>query len=388
MYNVKSPGLTRRLLPTLSSNFFEQHILHQRRFLYLYNPTRNHRHIWSLYMYGRSCPSTVSSSQPTKNVIPVVALRSMSVKSDCTPTNADRGRSINESITIYGNLMRLQNLAPVGIFAFPALWSSFMAISSTWGYEELKKMVLFCLGAFFGRNAGCCINDMADRNIDKYVERTKTRPMAAGLLSTREALCVLSANAALGLLVLLQFDIRTIRIGILTAIGSCVYPFMKRYTNFPPLFLGLATNLSVYIAWSAIAPTFTLAPSFLYIASNLWTLIYDTVYAHQDLKYDRKIGVKSLAIYWGDNTKKNCKLCSIGISTLLVAAGYASGLNNWYYGLIALSHFWMNRQINAVDLKDAKQCLSFFKRSVIYGALVLTAVVLGNDIPSKVKFTS
>ncbi|GIX61989.1 4-hydroxybenzoate octaprenyltransferase [Babesia caballi] len=126
-----------------------------------------------------------------------------------------------------------------------------------------------------------------------------------------------------------------------------------------------------------------MAPVFLHLGSTLWTVIYDTVYAHQDKKYDKLIGVKSMALRWGDNTKRNCQISAIGMSLLLAAAGYNSGLNEWYYLLVVLSHLWMHRQIKVVDLHDSSSCLRFFKRSVLYGALVLAGVIAGKDLAFK-----
>ncbi|ORM42108.1 putative 4-hydroxybenzoate polyprenyltransferase [Babesia sp. Xinjiang] len=319
----------------------------------------------------------------SKWIVPSTNIRSMALLSDTRTDHVTHGRSLSEALGVYCKFMRFHALTPIVIFCYPAMWSACMALPSTFGIEEVRKMALFCLGAFFARTAGCCVNDMADRNIDKHVERTKIRPMAAGLISTKEALGLLAVNASLSLLVLMQFDLETIRLGILTALGGCLYPFMKRITNYPQVFLGLASNLSVYIAWSALAPSFTLAPVFLHLASTFWTVIYDTVYAHQDKKYDQMIGVKSMAIRWGDNTKRNAKVCAAAISLLLGAAGYTANLNDWFYAFVALSHLWMSHQINIVDLKDSASCLRFFKRSVIYGALVLAGVLGGRDISFK-----
>ncbi|KAK1444296.1 prenyltransferases like protein [Babesia gibsoni] len=260
------------------------------------------------------------------------------------------------------------------------MWSAVAALPPVFGLEEAKKMGLFFLGSFFARTAGCCVNDIADRNIDKHVERTKTRPLAAGLISKREALGILTVNASLGFLVLMQFDLNTIRFGLFTALGACIYPFMKRFINYPQLVLGLASNIGVFIGWSAMMQPFTLTPLLIYLASSLWTVIYDTVYAHQDKRFDKHIGVKSLALHWGDRTKRNCNIAALGMSALLAAAGYNAELNKCFYGALALSHIWMTRQIKLVDLEDSTSCLTFFKRSILYGALVLGGIATGKDV--------
>lgn len=164
------------------------HLFSQRSVYYTFHTINNGR-VKSILTKG--CLNTAIIPLPEQYghvLAPDGARRYMGITNDPGPTSLIHKRSVHEALSAYYRLMRFHALTPVLIFCYPAMWSTFMALPSALGLEEVKKIGLFCLGAFFGRTAGCCVNDMADRHIDKHVERTKTRPLAAGLVSTREGM--------------------------------------------------------------------------------------------------------------------------------------------------------------------------------------------------------
>ncbi|KAK2195874.1 bifunctional Prenyltransferase/4-hydroxybenzoate polyprenyltransferase-like/UbiA prenyltransferase family/UbiA prenyltransferase conserved site/UbiA prenyltransferase superfamily [Babesia duncani] len=284
---------------------------------------------------------------------------------------------------LYGafKLMRCHTLMPVVILGMPVMWSAVAALPNIVGVEELKKIGLLALGCFFTRTSGCCVNDMADMKLDSHVARTKTRPLACGQLTVSQALGVLAGNASIALCILLQFDQTTIKFGCLAATLACIYPFTKRFINYPQLFLGASFNVGTLMAWTAITGgNLAIAPFCLYVCGTFWTMIYDTVYAHQDKKYDIAMGMKSLAIHWGDDCKKKFTILAYNMSFLLTSFGYLQHLGDPYYASVVISHLYMLREIKNVNLENPASCFSFFKNSSIYGTIILAGILAGKGL--------
>jgi 4-hydroxybenzoate polyprenyltransferase len=195
----------------------------------------------------------------------------------------------------YVKLLRLN--APTGIWLLllPCFWS--LTLSASQGHFPWYQAFLCTIGAVVMRSFGCIVNDYWDRDLDAHVTRTQLRPLASGAISPQKALGILVVLASLGLIVLLQFNLKTILWGIGALPLVIIYPLMKRWTYWPQLFLGLTFNWGIWIGWSALHPN--LPPPWylyvLYLGAVFWTLAYDTIYAFQDLKDDRMIGVKSSA---------------------------------------------------------------------------------------------
>ncbi|EKX73136.1 4-hydroxybenzoate octaprenyltransferase, putative [Theileria equi strain WA] len=277
-------------------------------------------------------------------------------------------------------LMRCHTLMPVVIIGIPVMWSAALALPPVVTLVELKKIALLALGTFFTRFAGCCINDLADAKIDRQVARTKSRPLAAKEITYKEALITLAINSSIALGILLQFDMNTIRFGCIGATMASVYPFLKRSTNYPQVFLGASLAIGTLMAWTSISlGPITMAPLCIYGAACMWTVIYDTVYAHQDKEFDKMIGVKSLALHWGDDTKKMCKIMAYNMTLLMTACGYIADLSTPFYASTLLSHIWMEKEINRVNLNDPVDCLGFFKRNTIYGGILLAGILAGKE---------
>ncbi|KAJ2305103.1 Para-hydroxybenzoate--polyprenyltransferase, mitochondrial precursor (PHB:polyprenyltransferase) [Coemansia sp. RSA 2706] len=270
---------------------------------------------------------------------------------------------------------------PIGtwLLYWPCTWGIGMAAFST-GMpigDMTALMALFGTGAVVMRGAGCTINDMWDVDFDKKVERTKTRPIASGLITRPKALAFLGLQLSAGLAVLLQLNPYT----ILFCFGSMplvvIYPFMKRITYWPQLVLGLAYNWGALAGWSAVAGgiDWTVALP-LYAAGVSWTLVYDTVYGHQDKRDDIAAGVKSTSLLFGDHTKLVLSGFSASTIGLLCLSGYMNGNGLPFYLTVAgagTAHLiW---QLKRVDINSPPVCWRIFKSNAWFGAIILGAIL-------------
>ncbi len=197
---------------------------------------------------------------------------------------------------------------PIGtwlLFA-PCLWGLALACLSTGRFttHDIWTIVGCGIGAFLMRGAGCTWNDISDREIDASVARTRSRPIPSGLVSVRGALIWMCVQAILAFFILISFYPTAIWLGVLALIPVAIYPFAKRFTWWPQVFLGLAFNWGALLAWAAHTNKIGLAPVLLYASGIAWTLFYDTIYAHQDAEDDALIGVKSTARLFGENSAK------------------------------------------------------------------------------------
>jgi 4-hydroxybenzoate polyprenyltransferase len=187
---------------------------------------------------------------------------------------------------------------------FPCLWGLIAACNSI---PDIKQntflFIIFIIGSFVMRSAGCVINDIFDRNIDTKVERTKSRPLASKSVSVHDAIILFITLSLIGLCILLSLNLLSIKIGFISFLLLIIYPLTKRVTYWPQFFLAITFNIGVLIGYSAIANSISIEIIFLYVAGIFWTLGYDTIYAHQDIDDDLSIGVKSTAILFGNNTK-------------------------------------------------------------------------------------
>lgn len=238
-------------------------------------------------------------------------------------------------------------------------------------------LLLFALGAVIMRGAGCIINDIWDRDIDRQVARTSARPLASGELTLTQALLFLAALLGAGLVILLQFNSLTIILGVIFLLPVALYPLAKRFMALPQLFLGLTFNAGALMGWTSI--TGTLAPSawLLYAACICWTLSYDTLYAHQDKQHDAKLGVKSSALTWGDSKRIIvCLLLAMG--ALLCAAGMQSDLTVTYYIGVTAGVVFGIWQVMRVNLDVPADCMQAFRSNTYMGWIVFIGIILSH----------
>ena len=281
----------------------------------------------------------------------------------------------------YAQLMRLDR--PIGwwLLLLPCWWGLALAqIAAGGGWPDLWKALLFLIGAVVMRGAGCTLNDIVDRDIDDKVERTRMRPLPAGLISLNGALVFLGAQLLLGLLILVQFN----RLTIITAIASlaivAVYPFMKRITYWPQVVLGFAFNWGALLGWTSIHNDFALPPLLLYLGGISWTLAYDTIYAHQDKDDDALIGVKSTALWFGDATIYWLVLF-FGLALVLIDASL------WFVSAPLLAHVGVAGaalhaawQVSQFDGNNSAVCLKLFRANRMFGVIILVGLLIGSFI--------
>ncbi len=246
--------------------------------------------------------------------------------------------------------------------------------------QALPLLVLFAPGAVIMRGAGCIINDIIDRKIDAQVERTRNRPLASGELGLHHAFGLLAVLLVLGLVILLQLNSTAIIYGLVFFIPVVIYPFMKRYIAWPQAFLGITFNAGAIIGWAAVAGELEPPALLLYAACFFWTLGYDTIYAHQDRKYDAEIGVKSTAVSMGRHTKKYLALFYVIMVVLLFIAGRLAydGYNYIYISGLVLAAIHLAWQVLSVNLDKPEDCMRKFRSNGHFGWIVFIAIVFGN----------
>ncbi|NDB38328.1 MAG: 4-hydroxybenzoate polyprenyltransferase [Proteobacteria bacterium] len=244
------------------------------------------------------------------------------------------------------SLLRLNK--PIGIFLlfWPCAWSLTM---TQWfvvnNYLFIKYLILFFIGSIIMRSAGCVYNDIVDKKIDFRVQRTKKRLIASGKISVTTAWLSISFLIIPALIILFQFNNFSKILGLSSGLLIITYPFMKRITFWPQLFLGFTFNWGVLLGWSVFFENITLETIILYMTGVFWTLGYDTIYALQDKVDDLKIKVKSTAIKFKHDLKNFLFFCYISSITLLVALGFLSGRSFMYFILIAIAALHLAFQV-------------------------------------------
>jgi len=274
---------------------------------------------------------------------------------------------------------------PIGwqLLKWPCWWSVVLAANATAvsGTVDIATMiyhlVLFMIGAIVMRGAGCTYNDLVDFDIDMRVARTRSRPLPSGRVSRRQARIFMVVQALIGLVVLLQFNLFTIALGIGSLAIVAVYPFAKRFTDWPQFFLGLAFSWGALVGWSAVFGNLSAAPLWLYAGSVLWTIGYDTLYAHQDKEDDALIGVRSTARLFAEQTKLWLTVIyALAAICIVLAAGLAGSRWPVFAGL-ALAGIMLARQIIVLDIDNPDQCLALFKSNNRVGWTVFASLCLG-----------
>lgn len=229
------------------------------------------------------------------------------------------------------------------------------------------------------RSAGCIINDLWDSDLDHKVARTRNRPLASRELGNTQALAFLAAHLSLGLCGLLCLNVECIKLGFAIMPLVIVYPLMKRITHWPQLVLGLAFNWGAVIGWAEVHGSVSWAHALpLYAGGVCWTIVYDTLYGHQDKGDDRELGIKSTALLFGEKTKPI--LAGFGAASvgLIGAAGYSAGLSWPFYAGTAAAGAHLARQIVSADLDDPRGLFRIFKSNQEFGALVFASIVAGH----------
>ena len=280
----------------------------------------------------------------------------------------------------YLRLARLDR--PIGswLLLMPCWWSVGLAGMHNDRLPSLWHIVLFFIGAFAMRGAGCTWNDLVDRDLDGRVERTRSRPIPSGQVTVAQATMFMVAQALVGFLVLIQFNRFTVATGIASLLVVVIYPFMKRITYWPQIFLGLAFSWGALMGWPAAFGRLDWPAIVLYAGSILWVIGYDTIYAHQDRDDDLLIGIKSTALLFGERTPTMLATFYAGAIVLIAAAGFMAGGGIFFtIGIIGFAAH-LAWQVSRLDIDDPAHCLTLFKSNrdaglILFAAMLVDAVV-------------
>ena len=284
-----------------------------------------------------------------------------------------------KQLNLFLELTRLKR--PIGYMLL--FWPCSWGLTIAYDFEQnLNKyffyLVLFFLGAVLMRSAGCIINDIADKDFDKKVTRTKNRPIASGEVSVKVGFIYSAILCVLAFLVLINFNMFTIILALGSMPLAFTYPLMKRFTYWPQLFLGITFNYGLVLGWTSIYSEINLAPIVFYVGAIFWTLGYDTIYGFQDIKDDEIIGLKSTSIKFKKNPI-NFLTLSYGILFIsMVTVGILMNLNIFYFMfliLIAAHLFYF--QIRKLEFNNPQSCLTNFKSNNILGLFIFISLVVG-----------
>jgi len=282
-------------------------------------------------------------------------------------------------LKIFIELTRLNKPTGIMLLFWPCSWGLAYAYSIEKNLSQfLYFILLFFLGSVLMRSAGCIVNDIVDKDIDKQVQRTKNRPLACNLISINMALIYTLTLCALAFLILIQFNILTIFLGFASMVLAFSYPFMKRITYWPQLFLGLTFNWGIVMAWTAITNNFSIEILILYVSAIFWTLGYDTIYGAQDIEDDEIIGVKSTSIKFKSNIKLFVGFCYSVSSALIIFLFYDQlNLNNFSL-LIVFYVLSLMYQIIKFKKNNSNESLKIFKINNFSGFLLFFGILLIN----------
>jgi 4-hydroxybenzoate polyprenyltransferase len=278
----------------------------------------------------------------------------------------------------YLRLARLDR--PIGswLLLIPCWWSTALAdVAARASVPNIRHLVLFFIGAFAMRGAGCTWNDIVDRDLDARVERTRSRPIPSGQVSVAQAAAFLVIQALIGLIVLIQFNGFAIATGIASLAIVAVYPFMKRVTYWPQIVLGLAFSWGALMGWAAAFGRLDPPAFILYAGAIAWVIGYDTIYAHQDREDDALIGIKSTALLFGNRTRPILAAFFGAAVVLLAAAAYLVGAGPIFWLGLAAFAAHLAWQIRRLDIRDPDLCLALFKSNRDAGLILFVGLLLG-----------
>lgn len=264
---------------------------------------------------------------------------------------------------------------PIGVLLL--LWPT---ISALWiaagGIPDLDLLFIFVLGTFLMRSAGCCVNDFADFKYDGEVARTKSRPLASGVLERKDALFFFLALTACGFILVLFTNLETILLALAGLVIVVIYPFMKRFTNLPQVVLGIAFSWGILMAFTAQTETIPEGAYLLFIANSLWTIAYDTEYAMVDRDDDIKLGLKSTAILFGTADRAMVALLQVMFLVSLMLAANRFELGGWFFTGLLVAAILVLYQLYLIREREPSQCFEAFLNNNWVGAVIFIGIVL------------
>ena len=284
-------------------------------------------------------------------------------------------------INLFFELTRLSK--PIGfmLLFWPCAWGLTIAYDFSDSINiYIFYLILFFLGSVLMRSAGCIVNDISDKEFDKRVERTKSRPIASGKISIKLALIYSSVLCLLAFIVLLNFNLFTITLAMFSMPLAFSYPLMKRFTYWPQLFLGITFNYGLILGWVSIKNNLDIMPIILYLGAIFWTLGYDTIYGFQDIKDDEIIGVKSTSKKFKKKPKKFLFTCYLIFFMSILTLGIIMQYNYLFFlGLLFIFFQLFYFQIKQLKVSNSQICLSKFKSNNLLGFMVLLNILIGKS---------
>jgi len=287
-----------------------------------------------------------------------------------------------QNIKLIIELTRLNK--PIGfmLLFWPCIWGLTISYNFDLSLEIfILYSVLFFSGSVLMRSAGCIVNDIFDKNLDKLVARTKDRPIASDKITIHLAIIYSAVLCFIAFLVLINFNEFTILMALISMPLAFTYPLMKRFTYWPQLFLGITFNYGLILGWISIKNDISLVPIIFYLGAIFWTLGYDTIYGYQDIKDDEIIGVKSTSIKFKNNPKKFVLTCYLSFIGSLILIGMLMKFNLFYFlfliiPILQLIFF----QIYKLNVNDPTNCLAKFKSNNFLGIIIFINLLIGKII--------
>ena len=281
-----------------------------------------------------------------------------------------------EKFQIFIQLTRLNKPTGFLLLFWPCIWG--LTLGYYFNNETelyIKYIILFFLGSILMRSAGCIVNDIVDKDFDKKVQRTRSRPIASGKISVLESFVYVIFLCLLAFIILIQFNNLTIILGMSSMILAFSYPFMKRITYWPQLFLGLTFNWGIIMGWTSITNSVSLEPFLLYTAAIFWTLGYDTIYGLQDINDDEIIGVKSTSIKFKNNTKLFVGSCYCLCVLFILIMILMMDINKTYLLFLIPFIISLAHQVKIFRINKPDSCLKAFKNNNLSGLLIFIFVL-------------
>ena len=287
-----------------------------------------------------------------------------------------------QNIKLFIELTRLSK--PIGfmLLFWPCIWGLTLSYNFFLSLDiYIFYGFLFFAGSVLMRSAGCIVNDISDKNIDKLVARTKKRPIASGKVSIRLGIFYTTVLCAIAFLILINFNKFTILMALISMPLAFTYPLMKRFTYWPQLFLGVTFNYGLVLAWISINNDISLIPIIFYVGAIFWTLGYDTIYGYQDIKDDEIIGVKSTSIKFKNNPKKFILVCYLTFITSLILIGVQMKFNLIYFLFLLIPVFQLIFfQVYKLNINNPNDCLSKFKSNNFLGLIIFINLLIGKIV--------
>jgi 4-hydroxybenzoate polyprenyltransferase len=288
-------------------------------------------------------------------------------------TVSGRAPGMRGRLVEYARLMRLDRPIGIWLLLWPCLWALWISAA---GRPDERIFVIFVIGTFVMRSAGCVINDFADREFDPHVRRTANRPLARGAVSPAEALALFAVLGLIALALLIPLNRETQVLALIGGVLAITYPFLKRFFALPQAYLGLAFSWSVPMAFAAQSGELPAVAWVLFAAGVLWTTAYDTIYAMVDREDDLVIGVRSSAILFGRADRGIVAALQAGAIALLAVAGWLAGLQHWYWLGLAIAAATAAHQQVLIRHRDPQQCFRAFLNNNLFGLAVFGGLLL------------